>query len=327
MHEPLYAQALRKSWDLTWHHKWIWIPGLFASFLGQMGLMDLFGKIGLAASDYALYPNWLAMPRLFKRAFLSSNFSLPLDGWIWAICLLIILVGFVIMFLYMAVVSQGAIIRSAAQFAKKDTLPSLTDAWKCGMKNFWSLLVVNFIKKFVLVVLAVMVGWGTLSVLGYATIGSSLLFLLLFILAVVVGMVLSFLVVYAAGYIVVEDYGVIQAFSSAWELFIKHWLVSVEVGLVVLLLNVLIGFISLLGFTVFLLPAAIVGFIASFSGNYTLWMAGYIVGFIFFVVYIIFIGSVFTVYTTSVWTYLFSKMHHEGIKSRIVHILTWKKGE
>ena len=39
--EPTYTDAIRAGWHLAWHHKSLWIFGLFAAFLGQMGIVEL----------------------------------------------------------------------------------------------------------------------------------------------------------------------------------------------------------------------------------------------------------------------------------------------
>ena len=73
------------------------------------------------------------------------------------------------------------------------------------------------------------------------------------------------------------------------------------------------------------LPTLISWFVALLTANANLWTAGLIAGAFFFVLFVIFVGSVFTVFTTAVWTYLFMAMHHVGVKSRILHWLNYHK--
>lgn len=322
MKEPLYRQALRHSWELARHHKLLWMFGLFAAFLGQMGLLDFLINIGKASSTYALYPTWLAFPRLCKQISLGASFSLPVDTWFWLIFLFIILLGLATFLIFTVVVSQGAIIHSVAKSVKNKgkELPDVGLAWQAGVSHFWPLFLINFLKKATIVCLAVIVGWGTLKAIVNFSNFSLAFFFVIFLLACVVGFTLSFLAIYAAGYVVVEKYSFTKAVISAWKLFLKHWLVSIEVGLIVLFMNVIVGIIALLGFLVFFFPTLVTWFIAVMVASPLLYIIGLVVGLILFTVFIVFIGSVFTVFTTSVWTYLFMKMHKEGIISRILHV-------
>ncbi len=324
MHEPLYRQALRASWDLTWHHKRLWIFGLFAAFLGQLGILELLTKVGMAASTYALYPTWLAAPGLVHNLFAGGHYSLSVVGWVWLIWLLFIFLGLVLLLIFTAVCSQGALIRAAGQFVKKGHLPHLGNAWKSGIKHFWRLLFINIFKKLIFVVLAVVVGWGTLAAINQPSVADLFLFLILFILATGVGIMVSFWLIYTAGYIVIEDYSLGKALRASWKLFLDHWLVSMEIALVVILLNLVLGLVAIFGLFICLLPSIVLWFFAAYTLSSTLWLVGVVVAFLFFALLIVFLGSIFSTFTTTVWTYLFMKMHHQGIKSRIVHILTWK---
>lgn len=319
MREPLYRQALRQSWQLAWQHKLLWLFGLLAAFLGQMGLMDLFGKIASSVSNFGFFPYWLTLPRAAKQM-AGGGFSLPPDALAWLVWLIVFLAGIGLALVFASVVSQGALIRAAADWSKHQRLPVVSEAWQAGVKHFGRLFFINLIKKAVLVVLALFVGWAAVAVILQAAAWEIGLFLLLFVLAALVGMVVSFLTVYAAAYVVVEEYSLGRAWGAAWRLFTSHWLVSVEVGLIVLLLNLAVAAIVLFGFLVFFFPMLLMWFLAVVIGSSWLWLAGIAVGVLFFTLFIMLTGAVFSVFTISVWTYLFMKMHRPGITSRLLHL-------
>lgn len=321
MHEPTYRQALSHSWKLAWHHKLIWIFGLFAAFLGQMGLLGLLSSVSLHASSFsnASDINWWTGFKLLCTG--EFHLTLPLAGWVWLVWLLVIFLGLALFLIFVSVSSQGALIHASAQWAKKDTLPDVDKSWHAGTQHFWSLFFINVFKKIFICVLGLVVGWGALNALiGTVTTWDLVLFLLLFILAAAVGMVLSFLIIYVAGYVVVEKYPLSWAIPAAWKMFIKHWLVSIEAGVIILVLNIAVGIIALVGFFVLFFPAIITWFVAMLGANSILLVIGFVVGALLFVLFIMFLGAIFTVFTTSVWTYLFMKMHRGGIISRILHV-------
>lgn len=319
MHEPTYRQALKASWRLAWNHKILWIFGLFAAFWGQIGLMDLLSKLSLSPSYLGFSPVWWMTPRVWFDTSILSQLHMSGSGWVWLVWLGIIMLGFLVMFVFMSTASQGTVIKVASKMVKSDKLPDLDKAWQAGTKHFWRLLSLNIIKKVILVFLGCFI--GSLAVLmAFDKSGLDLfLFVILFFLLACVGAVISFLAVYAACYIVVEDYKLFEAIAGAWKLFVKHWLVSVEVGLIVLLLNLVLAVVTVAGLFVTFFPALLLWLSAVLLYNPFLIFIGTLVGLVLFTLFIFLVVAVFSVFNISIWTYLFSKMHHEGLKSRIVH--------
>ena len=322
MKEPLYYQAIKHSWKLAWEHKMLWLFGLFAAFLGQVGIWDLLSKVGLAAAGRPVHANFFAWLGFLKELALgATTMDLTADGWVWFFCLMLILLGFVIMLTFVSVVSQGAIIKASALSAKNKKLPDVDTAWHVGVKHFWRLLFINVVKKILFCILAIFVSWVTVKMLLGAGVGGAMLFLLVFILSSLIGLVITFLSFYAAAYVVVEEFKFGEALSSAWKLFIGHWLVSIEVGIIMIFMTIILGLVVLFGMMILFLPTLFSWLIAGWSYNYALAYAGLLVGTGLSAIFIIFAGSLFTIFNTSVWTYLFMKMHKVGIKSRIMHYL------
>lgn len=322
MHEPLYREALLKGWQLAWKHKLLWLFGFFAIFLGQMGLSDLLVKI-FSVTNGTGFSSWLVIPAVIANLVNGASISLPVDVWVWLCWLFLILVGFFLFFIFMSVVSQGALIKSAAQFAGKGSWPDTNKAWQAGTRHFWRLLGINFVKKIIIIATACFIGYLAvwfLQSIGFGTLG---IFLLGFLLAVFVGMMASFLAVYAAGYVVVEEYSFFKSLVSAVKLFFSHWLVSLEVGMIVLLSNLALFVVALLGFAISFLPAVVLWPVGALLGSANVSLSGLVASGLIFLLFFAWLNSVFTVFTTSVWTYLFMKMHRQGIVSRIIHWYNW----
>lgn len=317
---PLYREAIINSWRLAWNHKLMWGFGLFAAFLGQMGILELVTKIGLTGTSYAYFPTWIVLPDLYNLSTSLGSLSLPLEGWLWVIWLGLVLFGFAVLLTFASVSSQGAIIHSTAQAVKKPKkLPDVDSAWRSGTSHFWRLFVLNLIKKVVISLLAISLAYATVNVIISASGIDYALFVSIFVLSAIVGMVLSFLVIYAAGYVVVEEYSIGKAIRSAWRLFTNHWLVSIEVAIVILFLNIVLSLAILVSFFILFFPTLLLWWIAVYFVSSALYYVAIVIGMILFTIFIIFVGSVFTVFTTSVWTYLFMKMHKPGVTSRVLH--------
>lgn len=322
MKEPLYRDALRFGWQFAWKNKFLWVYGLFAAMLGQFGIFELLARVSAAVTNASggvqLY--WFRLPRHMMRGFWQMGWEAKGPDVIWIVWLILVGLGILVALIVVAVVSQGALIYAAAQ-GKTGRVAEDSREWHAGVDHFWRLFFLNAARKAAILFLVTMVGWASYSALISPTPSALLLFLALFILAALVGIVVSFFTLYVACYVVIEEYSFLDALYSAWRLFRRHWLVSLEVGLLFMLFNLLLAGLGVLGFFVLIMPAAVLWFLAFFVGNALLFGVAMLFLFVCFIAYVMFLGSVFTVFSLSVWTHLFMHMHRYGVKSRLMHWL------
>ncbi|MFA5937254.1 MAG: hypothetical protein WC822_05275 [Candidatus Paceibacterota bacterium] len=325
MKEPFYRQTLSFGWRFAWKHKFLWIYGLFAAALGQMGAFDILSKVtgavmrtagGVRPFSPLWHSGWAGRGALWGGLWSVG----PM--WVWLLWMMVVCLGFLALFTVVAVVSQGALIHAAAQAKNGRAIAMDSREWHAGVSHFWRLFFLQAAKKFIIMALAAIVGWSAYAAIALATPASLLLFLLLFLVAMAVGLFLSFFVIYAAGYIVVEEYDLGEALAAAWRLTASHWLVSLEIGMIFFVLNILLALAAVVGIVLLLVPAALLWFVAILLGNQVLF--GAVVGLLglSFVAVVMWMGSVFTVFSTSVWTHAFMQMHRYGLKSRVVHWLS-----
>lgn len=327
MKNPLYRQAIRHGWTLAWHHRWLWPLGLFAALLGQMGVMELLANMGAAKSERGLVEWYSAIRSLFDID-LWKNLSAADGTAFWALWLFVVLAALLFILVFVAVVSQGAIISVAAKRAKQTPHVPVGKAWEVGVLHGWRIFWITLIKRLLVLALGLIMGLVTIELALAPTIGNSVLFFIFLLLALFVGLVVSFLAVYASCYVVVEEYPWWRAIGAAWHLFIEHWLVSLEVALIVLGFNVLIMIVAVLGLYIVFFPALQILFVSAIVGSRGLYLLGLIGSFAIFTLFIMWLGSLFTIFTTSVWTFLFTKMHRHGVPSRIAGFVghVWSRG-
>ncbi len=317
--QPLYRRALSHALEVTWRHKALWVFGLFAATLGQMGFLEFFKHMhlfGRSAGNIPLY--WGGFPVL--RAILGARWHgviLP-EGWVWILWLLIIGVAILATFIFVAVSSQGALIAAAAQSTLRAKLTETSTAWHVGVYHFWRLLGVHALRVIGAAGLSLAVAWSMFNALVQPEPGDLVLYLVTSVLAVVVGLILAVLTIYTAGYIVVEDYRFIPAIRAAWRLFTGHWLVSVEVGVIMVLCNLFAIFLMFFGALFFFFPAVLLWLVAVATHNVAMYTLGFLVAAVMFVLYTTILASAFTVFSTTFWTTVFMAMHRQGVKSRIL---------
>lgn len=320
MKHILYRDALSHGFHFAWKHKSLWLFGLFAAFLGQIGLMPLLSAIGLTGSGYGgtTTVSYLGM---FLGSIPFSDFttlsSSIVAGTLWIGIMFFVVV---LVFLALAVVSQGALIHAASKSLKLvRTQPQATKSWHVGATHFWKLFGLQLLKKGVLLLCGAAVYFTTMYAVGTNSASWTLTSSVVFVLASIIGFILSFLLTYAACYVVVEEMSIGEAVEHAWQMVSTHWLVSIEVGVLLLASNFLLGLFAVFSFLVFFTPAFILLLISLIIGTKVLATLAAIVSLALFILFIVWIGSVFTVFSTTTWTYLFMKMHAHGVHSKILY--------
>lgn len=317
MSEPTYRQTLAHAWQVVWENKILWILGLLSMFLGQIGFSDVFGKIW-NISDITLNESGMS---------LSPLLTLDISGGVWNVVgiawLAIIFLPIIALLVFLAVASQGSLIAYAAQWFKTGKHQTLAKPWKLSLKHFWSILAVNVIRQLALFLLL----WLFTSVTGYFfasnTIGKEFLFAVLAVVVLFVSLVLSALSVYTLCYIVLDGKGITKSVTKAWQLFSEHLLVSLEVGVVLMLLTFLLIGVLIAGSFFAFLPAALIWIAAGVTNLVVLAAVGLIMGIFLLLLFMAFVAGIFNAFTVSAWVFLFLKMHKEGVPSRVMHFFKY----
>lgn len=321
MSEPTYRDALRASWKLAKQHHNLWPLGLFALFLGQFGFLEIITKVWAVRSG-RFFQAWQTGEQVFSlRSWheLQAIFSQSTAHWVWAVWLFISLLGLSLGLIFVATVCQGALVWVGAKYSRlRVRFPSEATAWHVGVTHFWRVLGFNAIRKYIVWVSA----FALAELALHQGAGSTLLFWVSLIGALILGMIVSIVTMYAVGYTVVEEYGFAQSLNAATRLFLKHPLVSLEVGIITLLINigVLVGtLLSLL--YLFFLPNLLLKYLSY-------WVAvphlGQIVGLVSLALFLavsLAIGAMFAVFSISVWSYLFSRMHQGKVVSKVLRLI------
>ncbi len=322
MQEPNLRDVFSASWKLTTRHKGLWILGLFAGLFGQLGILDLVISVAKGASFDQSFGLSRQMLLIFSPKTLwevGHSMNLAFDSWIAYAWLLVILFGICIACAIVAAISQGGIVH-ATGLSMEHGLKSVEkfgESWHAGAKHFPEVLILNIVRKCIVFGVSLMVSLVALIAIIKSSPGTTLFFVLSVLFALVVGMIISMLTIFAVCYLVLEKHTLFGAIGRAWSLFAKHWLVSFEVGIILILLNFVLFILLFIGLYIFVAPSLALAAYASLVGNASLASVGISTGILLFLIYATIMGSLFTVFVTSAWTYLFSIMHHWGFKSRI----------
>ena len=316
MHEPTFRQALSHSWTLVKHKKSLWIFGLLSAVIGQWGLSDFLGAFYRTAKNGFYFFNQEQLASLYLNFNWHKLSIILLLLWLLGIILMVVM-GLV----FVAVGSRGAIISYAIHYYKTGKVLPLHEAWHQGVKKFgslfWITAVGRFLQMFILVGFAVLVR----MILRHDGLGWSLAVILAGALAIFIALLFEATMIYASGYILLENKKVKQALQKGWELLSEHLLVSFELALVLVVLNVVFLGVAVYGSFVAFVPSLVIWLIAGLTGFNGLIAFGMYTGMVLYAAIVLITAGIFNAFVSCAWVYLFMKMHHEGVGSRTIIFL------
>ncbi|HTX86579.1 MAG TPA: hypothetical protein VMC41_00750 [Candidatus Nanoarchaeia archaeon] len=313
----LYRDILKKSLSITFSHKNLWFFGIFAALVGGVGqytmsfsqatedwTTNVFSALALFFGQNANGNIFADLVRLFKSDLVSALiFS--------AFILIVIVVS--LFLLWLAIVSQGGLVNNSARIIKangKREIVPIRDGLDEGIAKFWPILGFDLITAALTCFFAALVGLPLVFMTAAA--GGSIFFLyvLLFMIFIPLALIISFVTRYAINYSVIKNRKFIDAFLDAWRLFGKYWLVSIEMALILFMIDFLFVFVLALLILVLAIPylflariLSLAFFVALGAGNFS--QIALTAGLFLALIIIILGGAVITVFKTVAWTDIF----------------------
>ncbi len=320
----IYRPILRKAWEITRQNRFLWIFGIFAALAGNSGVYEIllkgFDRVVARGGSLPAQSTWLwitgmfSFPRL-EDIYIQSPFLASL---LWIIFFGVVAVLGVVIWLSMS--SRAALITSVKKIAgRKKT--NLHEGWTEGKKYFWPVLGLNLLSKALVFVLLLLI---TIPAMLYLTgqggnMGVNLFFYVLaFIIFTVLALIVSFMAVYASCFVVAAEKTFVEAIVDSWKMFIKNWLVSIEMALILFVLAIGVG-LGLIVFTVlYMIPVALILFALSYLElSIGFWLIMCLATLGWFVA-LFFAGAIFSAFQFSSWTLLFLELCKRRVWSKIL---------
>jgi len=290
-----YGAILRRAWQITWNNKILWLFGILAGLVA--GNSPNVGR-RLPDMNYRFdYQNPDLPPGL--RRMLGGDLDPNLILAIIAGLACLALVVFIVV-LILSVIGRGGLI-GGIRLADSQGKVSFGEAWAIGLRKFWVVFAIGLVVWIIglLISGASTLLAATICLLPLACIG--------FLLVAVLG-VWTQLAQIAA---VKDDLDIFAALTRAWQVIRDNLASVVVLGLILVLIGIVAGFV-LAAPVVFIAVPAAVGFIflasseAAIAGN-----IGIIVGGLCLVIYVpiaIIIGGILQTWVTAAWTLAYEQM-------------------
>ncbi|MBU1179366.1 hypothetical protein KJ885_00290 [Patescibacteria group bacterium] len=316
----LYRDIIKRALLITWHNRFLWIFGFFATFLGLGGMYNFVLKSGwqtnLLYNQIANKITTISVSGVLITGNLGKINILNLFLLFLAIVVVGILAAF---FIWLAVNSFGALIGGAQVFDKKRKV-GLVKSFNKSKIYFWPLLGVNLLGK-VLIFLFLALTGGILSlILIDNSAVNALIYFLTSLLFVALSLLISFLIIYASCFLVLKSKKTLDSIHEAWKLFKRNWVVSIEAAIVLFFINLIVSIglaiilvLLSIPFMVLLLIFYSASAAAMPSIILALWAAVAIA-------LMILVGSFFSAFQIVAWTLLFDKISKGNILSKLYRI-------
>lgn len=308
-HTPLYRQIIRQAWEISWHHKLMWLFGFFSAFIATGGALEIFSRnVQMIftpklpffwGSQIHFYGDWSKIPLL--------------------VMLILLFLGLIVFFIFMIVRSFATLILATDKYEGKKM--DLGKIWQQTNKKFWLVFWPLLILKIIVclaILLSVFPLWLIWSGHNYNL--WSWLYPIMFTLGVIITIVASLLMVLAGAYAVIKKYSLLKSLKMAWLLFIQNWLTSLEMAIVIFLLNFLFGLLTIAGLFIIAIPTVLFVFFGLLILFPVLAKIAFFLGTLFSIFLILWLAGFLGTFHTVAWTLLFKRME-EGTAVAKLHRL------
>ena len=336
----LYRNILFQALKITWNNKYLWLFGLFATFISSSGGYEIMMKILSGESGVSIIGiQSFLNTGVFTAEGLANIKTLAQTDLLGLAILIIVLIAILAIFallVWAAIVSQisivnesaaiikgGENINSESKYEKKEIFKS---GFLSGVKNFWPVLGLNIVLKAVLVIVFTVISYYLFFTAGQpSSIVVELLNIVIFTAFIGLILSLSFIVKYAIVFIVIHKKSFLESLNLGWKLFIKNYIASLELAFILFALNFFIGLVIALLILVCSIPFLFLALVfykaASFAGFWTV----LVIAMITLIALITIIGSIITTFQIVCWTRFFIELTEKvGVKSKVVRVLSKK---
>ena len=327
--KSLYRPILARAWEITKKFKGLWFFGFFAAIISSGGEYEIIAralytpgntdilsttvtgfqegiKEGLAGSNANLWKN------IFSALFANSS------AMIVALAIFILVIAVALFLLWLSTVSQIGLIRNISLInkTKKTTFNEGIDA---GVKLFWPIFIINVIFKVIIFIMLFLLGRELLLLAGKGGLLTAIYFIS-FIIFVIITLIVSFLIRYQIFYMVIKKQNWLEALKSGWKLFLKNWLISLEMAFLMFIFYVVVFFVSV--FIVAVLTAIPTVVLLSYLSYLPIFAKGIIALVCVVLIVLTMIASTILIstYQWASWTLLFDRLALKDELSKIIRL-------
>lgn len=320
----IYRPILKNAWQILWKAKYLWFFGLFAVLIGNTG------ELNLVIDNFSSISESVVTLRGLKDIYVqgvfgnfSSNVNQLFVNFNFSVLVLVLMLLILFIFLvWLSIISQTGLINGAYKEYRKQS-SDFINSFKKGRQNFWKVLAINLIGKIIIYGILLIIGLPlTLIYLKQASEISQLLFIMLsFIILIPLAVIISFLIKYAVIFAVIKKEKVCQAIKDSWNLFIKNWIISIEMAVILFLVTILAGIIMVLAAIVLAIPLSLVIYIFYALQIQGLLMLSVILALSILIILLFWLAALLSTYQMTCWVLLFDRLTESQVYSKLARLV------
>jgi len=317
----LYRPIVKRSWQIAKANPSLWLFGLFAIFVSSGGELEILlralynqqssGIIEAFVTSFS--QGWAEGSQMANAGFWLNSWSFLLNNFGSAISVVAFLVAVLlvsIFFVWLTISSQIALIKNIS-LINKNKKSSLKEGFEFSLDNFWPVFVIVVVLRLVIITLLAFLGWE-LWLLASAGLWGKALYALSFLLFVGGVLLLSFLLKYQIFYVLLKKQKLAVAFKSGWQLFLKNWLISLEMALLMFIAYLAATILSTLAMTILTaVPVVVIPYYFD-SLPFILKVTVSFLAFVAMIATVLFISAYLATWQWTAWTLLFEKLAGGG---------------
>lgn len=325
---PLYRQVIHEAWRLSITHKHLWLFGFFATFIGFGGaseiLLGAYDRItdavplatGVAQSPLTLLPGFTTLHAM------ATGLS-PTSAILSIVLFVIMAVLLLAAFAYIIALSIGALVYSIRK-VERGGEPAFSEAVKEGNKAVGRVLIINVGAKIAVWLSFTLTGLTLIGLLSNKNFFTIFFFLCSFVLFTILALALSLVSAYATNSTVIEKMPVIPSLADGLRILKKNWLISLEMAIILLVINVGIAVLALFSALIVSVPLVFMFFVAALVKSAALMTAVMSITMIVLLAILFVAMSFLTTFQASAWTLLWIRLSgREGCLPKITRLVDW----
>lgn len=314
----LYRSIIRQSFIIAWRHKYLWFFGLFATLMASNFEIELINRFtNRQANTIYDWQRWADTGIFNPQSWIQLGEMARVDTWsfISLMVVLLVIIAFVIGLIWLSTVSLGALVsntnKALAENGKTLTVAErkhdTSVGFKEGRKRFWPIFGVNIIVRAIVYILAV-VTIAPVAISEDLSVSMSLLYFIVFIILLAIALLMAFITKFAIAFIVLKGQSMGQSIVSAWKLFKKNWLVSLEMTLILFALTMVVSIALIVAVMLVAIPVVALYLLSVLVGSFALFIVSLIVGLLVSLAIVIIGGSFLSVIQITAWVSLFNQL-------------------
>lgn len=261
--EKFYRSLLKRSFALTWKNKWLWVFGFFATLIGNGTMYDTvlrsFSNLSEGRSLYFTLREYAnaGLFRVFSWTRVVAMVNTDPSFFTASLFTFLLVVGLLSVFIVLAIVSQASLVKSAVALDMKKKI-SFRDAFALGVEKFWPVFALTFLMRVVMFGFVLLLAFVVSLIVIGGSIWTTLVYIAAFTFILLLAIVVYFITIYSIAFIVLRNKKVLISVRLSWYLFRKHILLNLEVGLLLFVINAVVGILAVLASLFILSPFILV---------------------------------------------------------------------